>query len=339
MSSQVLFSVFANGPSVGTKQSHPINSNATCQVCSNDREGYHYEHCNHCTSGSEYSRCNLAVLKDVCFPHFDINFAVGMENTCGYFLGSMDISGNHTALSNEGALGLAPHLQHLSSLTISDALLPTPAIEELARYIAAYNYRDVGTWLLDTVSITSRTSIREIKSLHHSIQTVKGVDDYPKLLIGCKSDLEALREVSREEGLALARSIKCSVIEISSKSGTNVTEAFDSLARAGLQWRCQSTQTSHNSNKNKSTTSSDKASPKKEVEAPLTTLHLPYRHTTANFTNDLIGLSLHYSPAKRNLLPEIKIRNLRTGHLQRYTVPSKYSLLWVTTTAFIAMHI
>ncbi|KAH3744216.1 Ras GTPase [Pelomyxa schiedti] len=424
MSSKVLFSVFDKHPfSVGRKPK-PATSNPTCQVCST---GSHCGHCNHCTSGSDHSPCKLAILEDVIFSHVGKNFAVGMENACGHFRGSMDISGKDDTLSKEGAHGLAPHLQHLSALTISNVLLSTSTIEELARHIAVShtlkklglykcdigsngakllasalsineslvelildnnpigdvgishitqgidtrasivqtplntlsvrncsfgergglslskgllngrgaktlnilnntigehalqelaktlhvpplqlgtedsvhiifmgaagigkssliirflqnhftdNYEPNGedTWVkihtVDSIpvalairdtggqspycelrdpyiragdvmaicfSITSRISISEIESLHRRIQRVKEADDYPKLLIGCKCDLDALREVSREEGLALAKSMKCSVIELSAKSGANVTEAFDSLARLGLQ--------------------------------------------------------------------------------------------------------
>jgi small GTP-binding protein len=50
------------------------------------------------------------------------------------------------------------------------------------------------------------------------------------VLIGNKSDLTD-RVVTREEGDALAGKLGCSYIEASSKSGTNVSEAFEALAK------------------------------------------------------------------------------------------------------------
>lgn len=50
------------------------------------------------------------------------------------------------------------------------------------------------------------------------------------VLIGNKSDLEE-RTVTREEGEALAARLGCSYMEASSKAGTNVVEAFETLAK------------------------------------------------------------------------------------------------------------
>jgi GTPase SAR1 family protein len=52
-----------------------------------------------------------------------------------------------------------------------------------------------------------------------------------KILIGTKNDLAREREVTEEEGRNLAASKKMHFAEVSAKSGYNVTEVFEKMAR------------------------------------------------------------------------------------------------------------
>jgi GTPase KRas protein len=52
------------------------------------------------------------------------------------------------------------------------------------------------------------------------------------ILVGNQSDKAYEREVSKEEGLALARSIGCPFMETSAKTAQNVNQLFTSLVRA-----------------------------------------------------------------------------------------------------------
>ena len=55
--------------------------------------------------------------------------------------------------------------------------------------------------------------------------------DISKILIGNKSDLEDKREVSREEAEKFAESIGCKYYECSAKTGENISDALDEIAR------------------------------------------------------------------------------------------------------------
>lgn len=52
-----------------------------------------------------------------------------------------------------------------------------------------------------------------------------------KVLIGNKSDLESERIVSKEEGEELAKLLKCKYYETSAKTGQNINQALDEMAK------------------------------------------------------------------------------------------------------------
>lgn len=98
-------------------------------------------------------------------------------------------------------------------------------------------------------SISSRSSFSRIKRFHHQIQRVKestgGSPSYPGspiaavggnvnvpiMLVGNKSDRVTEREVSTQEGHALARELGCEFVEASAKNCINVEKAFFDVVR------------------------------------------------------------------------------------------------------------
>lgn len=92
-------------------------------------------------------------------------------------------------------------------------------------------YMRTGEGFLLVYSITSRQSFEEIQTFEQQILRVKDKDYFPIILVGNKCDLEHERQVSREEGAALARSFNCKFIETSAKSRVNVDNAFYDLVR------------------------------------------------------------------------------------------------------------
>jgi len=98
-------------------------------------------------------------------------------------------------------------------------------------------------------SISSRSSFTRIKRFHHQIQRVKestaSSPSYPGspisaanpsapvpiMLVGNKSDRIAEREVSTQEGHALARELGCEFVEASAKNYINVDKAFYDVVR------------------------------------------------------------------------------------------------------------
>lgn len=125
-------------------------------------------------------------------------------------------------------------------------------------------------------SISSRSSFSRIQKFHHQIQRVKesasaasptGIGyaggyggspmspqatfaatppgDVPIMLVGNKSDRVTEREVSTQEGHALARQLGCEFVEASAKNCINVERAFYDVVR---QLRRQRQQTNPRSN-------------------------------------------------------------------------------------------
>ncbi|KAH9906709.1 ras family-domain-containing protein [Xylariomycetidae sp. FL2044] len=98
-------------------------------------------------------------------------------------------------------------------------------------------------------SISSRSSFSRIKRFHNQIQRVKdscassptyhGAPNslplsgtaVPVMLVGNKSDRVTEREVSTQEGHALARELGCEFVEASAKNCINVEKAFYDVVR------------------------------------------------------------------------------------------------------------
>ncbi|KAH9845792.1 Protein ras-2 [Teratosphaeria destructans] len=102
-------------------------------------------------------------------------------------------------------------------------------------------------------SISSRSSFTRIQKFHHQIQRVKeaasaGSPTYPGsplsqtlgssilgpapvMLVGNKCDRVTEREVSTQEGSALAKQLNCEFVEASAKNCVNVEKAFYDVVR------------------------------------------------------------------------------------------------------------
>lgn len=92
-------------------------------------------------------------------------------------------------------------------------------------------YMRTGEGFLLVYSITSRQSFEEILTFQQQILRVKDKDYFPIIIVGNKCDLDAEREVSRQEGEQLAHQFKCAFIETSAKSRINVDNAFFNIVR------------------------------------------------------------------------------------------------------------
>lgn len=68
-------------------------------------------------------------------------------------------------------------------------------------------------------------------TFQQQILRVKDKDYFPIIVVGNKCDLEAERQVSKQEGEALARNFGCKFIETSAKSRLNVDNAFYDIVR------------------------------------------------------------------------------------------------------------
>jgi len=85
-------------------------------------------------------------------------------------------------------------------------------------------------------SITSRSSFTRVKRFHHQVQRIKETASstgppVPIMLVGNNIEREFEREVSTQEGHALARELGCEFVEASAKNCINVEKAFYDVVR------------------------------------------------------------------------------------------------------------
>ncbi|KAJ3017328.1 UNVERIFIED_CONTAM: Ras GTPase ras2 [Siphonaria sp. JEL0065] len=89
-----------------------------------------------------------------------------------------------------------------------------------------------GEGFLLVFSLTSRSTFFRIEGFLDQILRVKDTDDHvPIILVGNKSDRTGEREVSREEGQALATKMRCQYVETSAKFRQNVDLVFYNVVR------------------------------------------------------------------------------------------------------------
>jgi GTPase KRas protein len=97
-------------------------------------------------------------------------------------------------------------------------------------------YTRAASGFLCVYSITSRQSFEEIYTDRERIRRVweyaQADVDVPTVLVGNKCDLEDQREVTVDEGLALAKQFNCEHVEASAKEDINVERSFFTLVRA-----------------------------------------------------------------------------------------------------------
>lgn len=77
-------------------------------------------------------------------------------------------------------------------------------------------------------SIENRQSFDLMNIIHSKLAALVG-RDVPKVLVANKYDLNNRRELSYEEGKALAKSINCEYIECSAKSNANIQKIFHTV--------------------------------------------------------------------------------------------------------------
>lgn len=92
-------------------------------------------------------------------------------------------------------------------------------------------YMRAGEGFIICYSITDRRSFHEVREFKQLIYRVRRTDDTPVVLVGNKSDLKQLRQVSKEEGLSLAREFSCPFFETSAAYRYYIDDVFHALVR------------------------------------------------------------------------------------------------------------
>lgn len=108
-------------------------------------------------------------------------------------------------------------------------ILDTAGTEQFASMRDLYIKNGQG--FLIVYSITSFQTFMDIKSMRDQIVRVKGTEKVPVVLVGNKVDLAHQREVSTEEGQALATAWNCNFLETSAKTTRNVNDIFIDVVR------------------------------------------------------------------------------------------------------------
>ncbi|CAG8739613.1 9031_t:CDS:2, partial [Dentiscutata heterogama] len=107
-------------------------------------------------------------------------------------------------------------------------ILDTAGQEEYA--VLRNLWISAGEGFLIIYSVSSRSTFERIEQFYNSILYHKNYVP-PIILIGNQCDKHAEREVSREEGMNMAKKLRCDFIETSAKTCVNVERCFYSLVR------------------------------------------------------------------------------------------------------------
>mmetsp|Transcript_41791 Transcript_41791/g.79841 ORF Transcript_41791/g.79841 Transcript_41791/m.79841 type:complete len:203 (+) Transcript_41791:216-824(+) len=103
--------------------------------------------------------------------------------------------------------------------------------QERFRTLTSSYYRGAQGIIL-AYDVTRRESFDNLSEIWlREVDMYSTVKDAVWMIVGNKMDLESKRAVSREEGVALARSHGCLFLESSAKSRTGVAQAFQELVQ------------------------------------------------------------------------------------------------------------
>jgi len=92
-------------------------------------------------------------------------------------------------------------------------------------------YMRGGEGFLVVYSIVDQKSFNEVTEFRSRILRVKDTSTVPMVIVGNKCDLEAKRQVSKESGETLAKSLSVPFFETSAANGQNCDEIFNAIAR------------------------------------------------------------------------------------------------------------
>ncbi|KAL3882464.1 hypothetical protein ACJMK2_028801 [Sinanodonta woodiana] len=90
-------------------------------------------------------------------------------------------------------------------------------------------------------SVVCRKTFEVLRDLHKKIEEFRRGTTVPIVIVGNKSDLAHMRQVTQEEGLKLAAELGCPFVELSaSEDVTKVVEAFYTLCREIIDYKRRS---------------------------------------------------------------------------------------------------
>ena len=102
--------------------------------------------------------------------------------------------------------------------------------QEKFKSIAA-NFLKRADGVILVFDVTQRDTFKLMDMWVEEINNKNNINNIGKILLGNKIDLENKREVKKEEGIKLGKSINCNYLEVSAKTGHNIKDAFDQISR------------------------------------------------------------------------------------------------------------
>ena len=90
--------------------------------------------------------------------------------------------------------------------------------------------RSEGQGFILVYSIASRSTFERVSDFYHAMKRAKK-RDVPFILVGNKCDKSFEREVSRDEGIIMAKNFGCRFLETSAKTAQNVEDSFVGVVR------------------------------------------------------------------------------------------------------------
>ena len=93
------------------------------------------------------------------------------------------------------------------------------------------NFYRGASGVLFVYDVTNQLSYDHVRNWSEAIRTFTEGTDVKRMLIGNKCDCETTRVVSLEDGRRLAENMGVPFIETSAKTGANVSESFETIAR------------------------------------------------------------------------------------------------------------
>ena len=95
-------------------------------------------------------------------------------------------------------------------------------------------------------SVLEKRSFQEVRRLKEMIDRVRNYEPVPIVIVGNKSDLEHRRQITSNEGQAMAKEFGCSFFETSAALRHNVDEVYYEIVRSIRQKETEDYLVTHN---------------------------------------------------------------------------------------------